>query len=301
MPPRISVVIPVYNGAKYLREALASVKDQTLPPYEIIVVDDGSTDGSADIAKSFDDDIIVLTQANRGESAARNVGMDAASGDWIALLDADDVWHPEKLERQSIYCDDKTDCVHTNFFYFGTCEGTVDVSPVAPAVRYSIPYVTAQNPFRISSILIRKQLPVRFPEWTQDGEDLLFFLDLCLNARIQLVPEFLTGYRVHKSSQSTKPDMMIRRFASLTEYFKRRPEIGTRDVEAALAGFVDLIAQQAVLARYTRRWDEYKCLKRFLRTYDGPISPLACQVRKEFVGPRFLYKLKDAFTRVFDG
>jgi len=300
MQPRISVVIPVYNGSKYLPDALASVVNQTLKPYEIIVVDDGSTDGSADIAKAFGEKIIVLSQANRGESAARNVGINAASGDWIAFLDADDVWLPEKLERQSVYCDDETDCIHTNFFYFGTCEGKVDVSNVAPEVRYSIPYVAAHNPFRISSIIIRKELPVRFPEWTQDGEDLLFFLDLCLKARIRLAAEFLTGYRVHEGGQSRKPDMLIRRFAALAEYFKRRPEIDGRDAEAALAGFVDQIAHQAVLARYMRRWDEYRCLKSFLKSYEGALSQLARQVRKEIIAPRVLYKLKDVFTRIFE-
>ncbi|ASV76489.1 Putative glycosyl transferase [Thermogutta terrifontis] len=301
MPPRISVVIPVYNGAKYLREALASVMEQTYKPFEIIVVDDGSTDGSADIAKSFAENIIVLSQANRGESAARNLGINAASGDWIAFLDADDIWHPKKLERQSVHCTAETDCIHTNFFYFGICEGKVDVSSIAKEVRYSIPHVAVHNPFRISSVVIRKDLPVRFPEWTQDGEDLLFFLDLCLKARIRLVPEFLTGYRVHEEGQSRKPDMLIRRFAALIEYFKRRPEICECDADKALTGFVDQIARQAVLARYTRRWDEYRCLKRFLKEYDGTLSPLARQVRREMVGPQFLYTLKDAFTKVFRG
>jgi len=96
----VSVIIPVYDGERYLDGAIQSVLAQTLPPAEILIVDDGSTDGSARSAQSFGPPVRVLTQANLGPAAARNLGVAHATGDLLAFLDADDLWAPEKLARQ---------------------------------------------------------------------------------------------------------------------------------------------------------------------------------------------------------
>lgn len=96
----ISVVIPVYNGGRYLTETLQSVRHQTLQPEEIIVVDDGSTDDTPEIL-SAQPDIRVLRQENRGAGAARNRGIQCARGELIAFIDADDIWLPRKLETQA--------------------------------------------------------------------------------------------------------------------------------------------------------------------------------------------------------
>ena len=95
--PRVSVVIPAYNAAAYLRRALHSVLAQTVPAHEIIVVDDGSEDGTADYVERTFPMVRVLRQPNGGPGAARNRGVREASGDWIGLWDADDMWLPEKL------------------------------------------------------------------------------------------------------------------------------------------------------------------------------------------------------------
>lgn len=96
----ISVVIPTYNRVSLLGRALDSVLAQTLPADEIIVIDDGSTDNTVLMLKSRYPGIKLMTQDNRGVSAARNAGIEAARHDWIALLDSDDVWHQNKLEIQ---------------------------------------------------------------------------------------------------------------------------------------------------------------------------------------------------------
>lgn len=99
--PDITVVIPLYNGADHIERALASVFSQTLLPLEVVVVDDGSADdGAARAARlSGPVPVRVLSQANAGQSAARNAGIGAAAGDWIAFLDQDDMWRPQHLEK----------------------------------------------------------------------------------------------------------------------------------------------------------------------------------------------------------
>jgi glycosyltransferase involved in cell wall biosynthesis len=98
--PTVSVIIPSYNRCQSLPRALDSVLAQTRPAEEIIVVDDGSDDGTAAMLARDYPDLTCLVQDNRGVSAARNAGIRAARGDWIALLDSDDEWLPQKLERQ---------------------------------------------------------------------------------------------------------------------------------------------------------------------------------------------------------
>ncbi|MCT7976488.1 glycosyltransferase family 2 protein [Laspinema olomoucense] len=96
----ISVIIPAYNYADYIGHTINSVLSQTYPIKEIIVVNDGSTDNTAEVLASYCDRIQVIYQKNQGLSAAKNVGANHATGDLLAFLDADDIWLPHKLERQ---------------------------------------------------------------------------------------------------------------------------------------------------------------------------------------------------------
>jgi len=97
---RVSAIIPCYNYGKYLPRAIDSILAQTRPVSEILVVDDGSTDNTREVATSYGDRVQYIFQQNQGRAAARNHGMREATGDWIALLDADDWWFPEKIELQ---------------------------------------------------------------------------------------------------------------------------------------------------------------------------------------------------------
>jgi glycosyltransferase involved in cell wall biosynthesis len=96
----ISVIIPTYNYGRYVREAIDSALAQTHPPFEVIVVDDGSTDETPRVLAEFGQRIRVIRQENQGVAAARNTGVAAARGEYLALLDSDDVWKPRKLELQ---------------------------------------------------------------------------------------------------------------------------------------------------------------------------------------------------------
>jgi glycosyltransferase involved in cell wall biosynthesis len=98
--PLISCIVPVFNGERYLGEALESILKQSYRPFEIIVADDGSTDGTVTVVNGYGDRVRYLKQSNAGVAAARNLGLAAAQGEFVAFLDADDLWHSEKLERQ---------------------------------------------------------------------------------------------------------------------------------------------------------------------------------------------------------
>lgn len=103
---KISAIIPTFNRASLVCEAVESVLVQTLPVQEIMVVDDGSTDDTSERLKEFGDRIKIIRQENRGISAARNAGIENTTGDWLAFLDSDDVWKPNKLARQTEYLQD---------------------------------------------------------------------------------------------------------------------------------------------------------------------------------------------------
>jgi glycosyltransferase involved in cell wall biosynthesis len=96
----VSAIVPVFNGERYLEECLRSAVDQSLPPFEVIVVDDGSTDGSAEIAESFGGPVRCIRQANKGVAGARNQGLSAATGEFVGFIDHDDLWPQGKLESQ---------------------------------------------------------------------------------------------------------------------------------------------------------------------------------------------------------
>jgi glycosyltransferase involved in cell wall biosynthesis len=105
-PSLISIIVPVYNGRAYLADALRCIRLQDYDPLEIIVVDDGSTDGSGDIATDFGGEVNCIRQNNQGAAAARNHGLRLASGDMIAFLDSDDLWPQQTLKLLATYLTD---------------------------------------------------------------------------------------------------------------------------------------------------------------------------------------------------
>ena len=105
--PLVSVIIPTYNRASVLQRAIRSVFVQTFRDFELIVVDDGSSDSTTDLLESFDGKLKAVVQKNHGVSAARNLGIKRSTGALLAFLDSDDEWLPEKLARQTALFDGK--------------------------------------------------------------------------------------------------------------------------------------------------------------------------------------------------
>ena len=130
----VSAVIPVHNGAAYVAEAVQSILSQTRPPIECVVVDDGSTDETAEVVRRFGNEVAYVRQDRAGVSSARNRGAALARGALVAFLDHDDVWLPTKLERQvealaDARCDDRPCARSRSSTSTGTCCGTSACGP----------------------------------------------------------------------------------------------------------------------------------------------------------------------------
>jgi glycosyltransferase involved in cell wall biosynthesis len=155
----ISVVIPYYNRQQFIDECLDSVFRQTLPPAEIIVVDDGSVPAQRGYLEKFRPRVrIIPLAANRGVSVARNAGIEAAGGEWIAFNDSDDVWEPTKLEKQWQHVLAHPDCdgVHSalRVFYANGSEGLSG----AQAPLLTLADALHQNVIRVQTLLIRARV-----------------------------------------------------------------------------------------------------------------------------------------------
>ncbi|MEN6309519.1 MAG: glycosyltransferase family A protein [Anaerohalosphaeraceae bacterium] len=129
---KISVVIAAYNAAATIERAVQSVLAQTRPADDIIVVDDGSVDGTAEIVSRIGKGVRLIPQANAGSSVARNTGIEAASGDWIAFLDADDRWLPEKLQLQEAFLYANPELVWEYGNFLSAHAGVISNRPVLP-------------------------------------------------------------------------------------------------------------------------------------------------------------------------
>jgi glycosyltransferase involved in cell wall biosynthesis len=205
---KISVVIPAYNAARFLPRCLESVFAQTLKPLEVIVVDDGSTDNTAAVAEELG--ATVLRRPNGGPGAARNAGIQFASGEWIALLDADDLWAAEKLERQAACIRSETVLVYTgvrNFDDHGTHgeEPAIDAIAARKMLRY-------RNPIATSSVLMRRKAALAdggFREEIHSCEDWELWVRLERAGDFEAVTGPLTRYYVYPQSFSANPAKML--------------------------------------------------------------------------------------------
>lgn len=133
MKQTVSIVVPVYNAMKYIEETVNSVKKQTFTEWELIFVDDGSTDGTREYLKGIESDKIhvFFMKGNVGAAKARNKGIVEAQGSYIAFLDADDIWKPEKLEKQVKFMEQS----HVNFSFTNYEFGTEEAEPTGHIVN----------------------------------------------------------------------------------------------------------------------------------------------------------------------
>ncbi len=161
-PAPVSVVVPTFNDAEYVADAITSLLTQTLRPAEILVVDDGSTDDTASLVRDrFGSSVTLIARSNGGPSRARNTGIEAASEPYVAFLDADDIWVPTKLERQLALLnrDPRTGLVATDWVRSAR-ELPADVPEVDKLPQTTLGYteLLALNRFQTSTVLVRTHL-----------------------------------------------------------------------------------------------------------------------------------------------
>jgi glycosyltransferase involved in cell wall biosynthesis len=202
----VSVIIPTYNRAGYVTEAIASALEQTHRPFEVIVVDDGSTDDTAAVLAGYGDPVRVIRQPNGGVGAARNTGVAHARGDCIAFLDSDDLWHPEKLARQValLEADPELGLVHCGMETFDDATGAVLERNVdggsgwvaAQMLRFDKLVIIAPG----SSLMVPRRIfeemggfDVRLPP----SEDWDLSFRIAVRYRVGFVPEPHVRYRQH--------------------------------------------------------------------------------------------------------
>jgi glycosyltransferase involved in cell wall biosynthesis len=214
---RVDVIIPCHNAARYLGEALESVLRQTHAATTALVIDDGSTDGTADIARGFGNRVTVLRQAKSGVSAARNRGIDAARGDCVALLDADDRWHPEKVARQLAFLADHPECglVHTAIRHIDAA-GSVTGRPHNIGWRRQtrgecLSVLLTRNTITTSSVLLRREVVrnEKFLTGLHAAEDWDLWLRLASQTQLGFLDEELTDYRFHDSNTVRQVELML--------------------------------------------------------------------------------------------
>jgi glycosyltransferase involved in cell wall biosynthesis len=206
MPPKVSVVIPVFNRPLTVRRAIASVLAQTCQDFEIIVVDDGSTDATASVVAAMTDSRMTLIrhEQNRGGGAARNTGYRAGSAPYVAFLDSDDEWLPTKLERQlEVFerADDRLGLVYTDAIWLWpdglatrhTAQQSVDLARVL--LTENVVGETSRGMVRRSAL----DAIGGFDEGLPAAQDMDLWLRLCERFRAELVPEALV--RVTKADR----------------------------------------------------------------------------------------------------
>jgi glycosyltransferase involved in cell wall biosynthesis len=289
---RFSVVIPTYNCASYLRNAIDSVLVQTRPSHEIIVIDDGSTDETSSLLARYGDRVCVIRQDNAGACVARDVGLERSSGDWVAFLDADDVWYPEKLAAQALEIDRNPGLLFSFCWYthFGDHTGEVPL-PENPFTG-SEKKVLLMPPTVIlpSTAVVRRDAMARFPSWARagEGDDCIYFNELNQEGLGSFLPEVLVSYRQHPGSATRKPSTHVQGWKNLYRWAESKTESLAETLVRALN---EVLLRTINNARWNRNWAKYWALRQFAlsRTWPGR-QP---SVLHERIWPRISYRVKD--------
>lgn len=196
----VSIIIPSYNQELYLEESIESCLSQTLKPHEIIVIDDGSTDHSLELARKYEDrGVKVISQVNKGLASARNTGIMNATGDWILPLDADDILDNRAIEVLSKHNSDSVDMIGLSFKCFGKYDQVIQLMPNPTIEDFKIANRIGYCTLMRKSILL--EVGGYSPRMTFGYEDFhLWFNLLTRGKKLITLPEVLWYYRTKESS-----------------------------------------------------------------------------------------------------
>ena len=216
--PRISVVMAVRDGEPYLRAAIDSLRAQVFRDFELIVIDDGSTDRSGEIVRNIEDPRIrlITNERNLGLAASLNRGVEAAAGEFIARLDADDLAAPERLARQVAFMDANPDVALLGSWYVEmAADGTSLAHRRLPTEHWDLRWhLCITCPFVHSAVLWRRHLVAdrigRYDEQLRYGEDFELWRRIAERLRVANLPAYLIRLRLHEESMTSTYDPLAR-------------------------------------------------------------------------------------------
>ncbi|MCP5372505.1 MAG: glycosyltransferase [Hyphomicrobiales bacterium] len=247
-PPRVTVLMAVYNGETFLRAAMDSILGQTFADFEFVIVEDGSTDSAPGILAAYDDPRIRVLPNGRniGLTPSLNVGLAAARGEFVARMDADDICTPERLERQVAAMDADPDLALVGSSYrLIDDRGQVVRTKVKPLDDFQARWVAMfRTPVEHSSAMVRRGVltahGLRYDESFRSAQDYDFWLRILDHGRGRVLPDLLLDYRAHGANITASPGMgqlaNMRRIA-LANLDRRWPELAAvrDDFDALLA------------------------------------------------------------------
>jgi cellulose synthase/poly-beta-1,6-N-acetylglucosamine synthase-like glycosyltransferase len=210
---RISVIVPTFNRAYCLAKAIDSILAQTNPLHEVIVIDDGSTDGTRELMAGYRNQVRYFWQENRGISAARNAGIARATGTHIAFLDSDDWWHPDKLrcQTEALFREPAAALAYTDYYQHHPDGSVEQYSLPAPGKLW--PSLRYTNPLAVGSgLLFRKTVLIEsggFDETLRTAEDWDLMVRLRSRHAFVHVAEPLVHITISNSSLSTSPEITL--------------------------------------------------------------------------------------------
>jgi succinoglycan biosynthesis protein ExoO len=236
--PKVSVITPAYKAARYIGQAIESVQAQTLTDWEMIIVDDASPDETAAVVERYLDDPrikLIRSERNRGECGARNLALEAAQGEWIAVLDADDWFAPERLERLWRFAQEKGAILVADLqlqiddngqTYGVSFSGTL--RPPKTPTRYSVRDYLREHisikPFFLRQHALNHNL--RYPEGIVLGGDHIFQTQLLVKgAELWILPEPTYYYRIHPNSMVSAVGESTEKINTLFERLLQLDEI----------------------------------------------------------------------------
>ena len=264
--PAVSVIIPVYNRMRWLVEAVESVLAQTFADFEVIVVDDGSSEPmTLPVGIAADARVRSVRQPHRGASAARNQGIASAKGRLIAFLDSDDLFLPHKLERQVDQMARRPDVCFSHTSYLTMNSGGQEIRTIESGGFGGrvYPLIVTQCPIATPTVMIRREAlrELKFDESVYPGEDLLLWTQLARRGEVLGIQEPLTAVRMHGDNAADDLEKQVEtRIYLLRRAMAEDPALGARFGEAAIAKV---------------HWDAAKAyVKRF-----RPLRAVSCMTR----------------------
>jgi len=312
----ISVIIPTHNRAAYLKEAIGGVLSQTIKGFEIIVVDDGSTDNTKEVVASYKDKVRYIFQKNSERAVARNNGILQAKGDYIAFLDSDDIWLPEHLQaclRAFHNAPKGTGLAFSGSYLMdkkGKIISKIGLSPANGDVLKKIVSRFSSGGCNSSSCLVKKDIFDKAGYFNEDkdlsisGEDWEMWARLAAHTKFVSTNSYTVKIRFHQEASRRQVDRMAFSMAKALDTVYANPEISAKIMEVRRQAYSSL---NAVIAINYYASGDMKNARRYLRKslQHNPLSLFTDKyifytLLRSLLGSRFsskARKFKRSFTR----